>query len=204
MVMTKPQSHINLNSWFNGSRVFALWTKRVWGALIRKNKRKEGTWEEDRKSWQRKLGETIQSFVDKKVCMLYPFTISKRKKKINKEKDTNFNGSDSKSTSFEKQTNTTRSNTFAKATNNSTSHQHVLHLFSLCLLIPRSLRWQTEQSRATFSNSRKWFLCSSFSFLVYLLAFAFKERAQTTQNLGFAAKICRVAKKQSLKKQEGK
>jgi len=70
--------------------------------------------------------------VDKKACMLYPlcFSTKKQKTKKMKKKFTNFNGSDSKSTSFEKQTDTTGSNTFAKTTNNSTSHQHVLHFLN--------------------------------------------------------------------------
>lgn len=43
---------------------------------------------------------------------------------------TNLNGSNTKTTSLEDETNTTSSNSFAKPTNNSTSYQNILHLYS--------------------------------------------------------------------------
>ena len=131
--------------------------------------------------------------VDKKVCMLYPFIFFlKKKNKENEEKDTNFNGSNSKSTSFEKQTNTTRSNTFAKATNNSTSHQHVLHFFffSMPSFFLHSLQWQTEKNNLF---TQHWKTVSYVLVLVFWFVFhtLLRESSNNTESV-FAPKICRV------------
>jgi len=67
----------------------------------------------------------------KTKCMFF-FLLQKVVMKIEERKIryTNFDGSDTKSTSFEKQTNTTRSNSFAKSTDNSTSYKNILHFVS--------------------------------------------------------------------------
>ena len=45
-----------------------------------------------------------------------------------KKTETNFDGSDTKTTGLEKQANTTGGDSFSKTTNYSTRYQHVLHV----------------------------------------------------------------------------
>jgi hypothetical protein len=57
----------------------------------------------------------------KKIIYIY-------KKKKKKKTETNFDGSDTKTTGLEKQANTTGGDSFSKTTNYSTRYQHVLHV----------------------------------------------------------------------------